>query len=311
MYRLILVFTLFALALPIPGTAVTAGPPAASSYTAYKDLVYAGLSDKNRLDLYVPNGAGPHPLVVWVHGGGWQSGDKAQTPALFLAERGYAVASVNYRLSGEAIFPAQIHDVKAAVRWLRANAADYSLDPARIAAWGSSAGGHLVALLGTSGDVAALEDLSMGNAAYSSRVRAVVDWYGATDLLQMDAQLQPPCRGNHNAADSAESRLIGCAIQTCPEAAARANPITYVSADDPPFLLHHGTADCTVPPGQSQLLYAALQGASVPATLYQLEGAGHGGPAFSTTAVQQQVQDFLDSTLRAVTPALHLPLVGR
>ena len=146
---------------------------------AQRDLVYARAGAKDLLlDLYLPEGAPrPLPLVVWIHGGGWRNGAKEQTPARRLVERGYAVASINYRLSGEAIFPAQIHDCKAAVRWLRANAAKYGLDAGRVAAWGSSAGGHLVALLGTSGGIMELEG-GLGNADQSSRVQAVVDFFG-------------------------------------------------------------------------------------------------------------------------------------
>ena len=148
---------------------------------ALRDIEYARVGNKSlKLDLYVPDGAGPFPVIVWVHGGGWTSGDKALSasgPQVRQTARGYAVASINYRFSQEAKFPAQIEDCKAAVRWLRAHAAEHNLDPARIAVWGDSAGGHLASLMGASGGASDLEG-DEGNLDYSSRVEAVVDWFG-------------------------------------------------------------------------------------------------------------------------------------
>ena len=248
------------------------------------DLVYARAGGKDLLlDLYLPEkSAGPAPVVVWIHGGGWRNGSKEQTPARRLVPRGYAVASINYRLSGEAIFPAQIEDCKAAVRWLRANAAKYSLDPQRFAAWGSSAGGHLVALLGTSGDAE----------APSSRVQAVIDFFGPTDFLQMDAA---GSKMRHNAPDSPESLLVGGAIQENKEKVARANPISYVTAGDPPFLIMHGDQDPLVPHHQSELLADALKKAGVEVTFRTVKGAGHG---FGGPEINAAVDAFLDKHLK-------------
>lgn len=278
---------------------------AQNTYTTYSNLSYVDDGNvRHKLDLYVPNGVtAPVPLIVWIHGGGWQSGDKQLGPnshPLRYARSGYAVASINYRLSDEAIFPAQIHDAKAAIRWLRANAAQYNLDVTRFGAWGSSAGGHLASLLGTSNDVAELEGTVGGNLQHSSRVQAVVDWYGPTDFLQMDAQLtQNGCPNpNHNSPNSAESRLVGCAIQTCPEAVQRANPMTYVTRDDPPFFIEHGTADCTVPPGQSQIFQNLLQIAGHDSSLTILQGAGHGGPLFVAESNLLLVDAFWNAKLR-------------
>ena len=204
-----------------------------------RDLVYGRGGGRDLLlDLYPPQivEGKAVPVVLWVHGGAWREGSKEKPPALFLTRAGYAVASVNYRLSSEALFPAQIEDVKASVRWLRANAAKYRLDADRIGAWGSSAGGHLVALLGTSGGVAQLEGHG-GNAEYSSRVQAVVDFFGPTDLLRMD---DFPGKMVHNAPDSPESQLIGGPIQENLDRAAHANPIRYVRKDAPPFLMCTG-----------------------------------------------------------------------
>jgi acetyl esterase/lipase len=188
-------------------------------------------------------------------------------------EQGYAVASLNYRLSQHAIFPAQIQDCKAAVRWLRAHAAQFRLDPQRFGAWGPSAGGHLVAMLGKAGHVA---EFDVGqHLEVSSRVQCVVDYYGPTDFLQMDAQ-RPPDGMIHDTPDSPESELIGGPIQENKAKTARANPITYVSAAAPPFLIVHGDQDPLVPYPQSLLLVNALVVAGVDVAFYTVVGAGHG-----------------------------------
>lgn len=269
---------------------------------AAKDIAYANASATQTLDIYLPEGNGPFPLVINVHGGGFMMGDKSNPPLTdqLLAE-GYAVASVNYRLSGEAKAPAQIQDLKAAVRWLRANAAQYKLNPDKFAGYGGSAGGSLVALLGTSCGVAELEGAELGNADQSSCVQAVVDWFGPTDFLQMDTQFAgTSCPANHNEASSPESQLVGAPIQTVPDKVKQVNSITYVSAKAPPFLIQHGTADCNVPPQQGKLLADALTpliGADN--VTYQLiEGAGHGGAQFETAENVKIVIDFLNKHLK-------------
>ena len=267
-----------------------------------KDAAYATGSAAQKLDLYVPAGAGPFPLIINIHGGGFMMGDKGNPDMAdaFLAA-GYAVASINYRLSGEAKAPAPIQDAKAAVRWLRANAAKYKLDPQRFASFGASAGGNLAALLGTSCGAAALEGPELGNADQSSCVQAVVDWFGPTDFLQMDAQFAgTACPVDHNAANSPESTLVGAPIQTKPETSKLMNPITYVSAKAPPFLIQHGTADCNVPPQQGKLLADALTpliGADK-VTYTLIPGAGHGGSQFSAADNQKLVMDFLAKALK-------------
>jgi acetyl esterase/lipase len=240
------------------------------------------------LDLFLPEkGQKPLPLLIWIHGGAWMSGSKDDpSPALRFTADGYAVAQVGYRLSQEAKFPAQIHDCKAAVRWLRANAQKYNLDPNRFAAWGGSAGGHLVTLLGTSGGVAGLEG-HVNDLKESSRVQAVVDWFGPTDFLQIgnaESDLQ------HNAPDSPESKLIGRAVLENKDKAAKASPISYVSKEAPPFLIMHGDRDRTVPFNQSELLYAALKKAGVDVTFVPMKGAGHG---FGGPGAIGPVRDFL------------------
>lgn len=249
-----------------------------------------------RLDLYIPaNVKSPRPLVVWIHGGGWQSGSKEDTPAVMLTDRGYVVASIQYRLSSEAIFPAQIHDCKAALRWLRAHAAEYGIDPARVGVWGPSAGGHLSALLGTSGGVKELEG---GPWEQSSRVQAVCDFCGPTDFLQMDANALPRSPFRHNAPESPESKLIGGHIVKNRDKVARANPITYVSRDDPPFFIVHGDQDTIVPLHQSRLLHEALEGAGVEVELEVIRGGGH---FFGGRDTMRRVGDFFDRHLTAKT----------
>jgi len=259
-----------------------------------KDLEYGKAGGRAMLlDLYLPEKGGkPVPLIIWVHGGAWLGGSKDDpSPALRFTAEGYAVAHVGYRLSQEATFPAQIHDCKAAVRWLRANAQKYNLDRDKFAAWGGSAGGHLVALLGTSGGVADLEG-SVNDLKESSRVQAVVDWFGPTDFLRIgdaESDLQ------HNAPDSPEAKLIGGAILENKVKSAKASPITYVSKDAPPFLIMHGDRDRTVPFNQSELLYAALKKAGVDATLVPMKGAGHG---FGGPEAIAPVRAFLERCLK-------------
>lgn len=243
--------------------------------TVYRNLAYVSNGhERQKLDLYVPEEGERLPLIIWVHGGAFRAGSRTDHVPLEYLAAGYAVASINYRLSQQAIFPAQIEDAKAAVRWLRANAETYCLDPGRFGAWGASAGGHLVAMLGTTGDVEAYE---VGeNLEASSRVQAVVDYFGPTDFLQMDAQRLPDGMV-HDAPDSPESELIGGPIQENKDRVARANPIIYVSEGDPPFLIVHGDREPLVPYGQSVLLKKVLEEAGVLVSPYTVKGGGHGG----------------------------------
>lgn len=267
-----------------PGGAAVAG------VKKLTDLDYAGTGNpRQHLDLYLP--ATPAeaklPVVCWIHGGGWKNGSKESGAGRLgrLAATGkYAGVAINYRLSGEACWPAQIHDCKAALRWVRANAAKYGFDPDRIAVWGSSAGGHLVAMLGVSQGVAGLEGEVGVHRAHSSAVACVLDFFGPSDLLAMDAQGSTM---THNAADSPESQLVGGPVQERKEAARQASPVTHVTKDDAPMLLVHGTADPLVPYAQSVELAKALKGAGVPAALITVEGGGHGqgfGPAVEEIA---------------------------
>ncbi len=250
--------------------------------------------ERQKLDLYLPKADVKLPLIIWVHGGAWLSGSKDRVVPLGYLAEGYAVASINYRLSQHAIFPAQIEDCKAAVRWLRAHAQEYNLEPDRFGVWGESAGGHLVSLLGTTGDV---NEFDVGeNLAFSSRVQAVVDCFGPTDFLQMDAHRL--ANGMvHDPADSPESELVGGAIQENKDKVAWANPVTYVTAGDAPFLIIHGDVDPIVPHHQSELLEAVLKKASVPVSFYTVKGGGHGG--FRDPRVSQLTREFLARHLKA------------
>jgi acetyl esterase/lipase len=262
-----------------------------------RDLVYRKVGDQElRIDLYLPKkAAGKPPMILCIHGGGWSRGNKKQCPAVMMVKDGYAVASIQYRLTDKAPFPAQIEDCKAAVRWLRANADKYHFSAGRIGVWGHSSGAHLAALLGTSGDVPALEGKGE-NAQFSSRVQAVCEISGPADLVQMYQDLAASSSEMAPEAKAAIEALIGGPLDAQRQVAIAASPITYVSKDDPPFLIIHGDEDATVPVSQSRLFAQALKAAGVPTTLEIAVGRGHGtgGPRF-----EPMLKAFFDKYLRA------------
>jgi acetyl esterase/lipase len=255
------------------------------------------------LDLWLPPaGASPPPVVVFLHGGGWRLGSrhsagpafKGADPGPFeqFAQAGIAVASIDYRLSGEATWPAQLHDAKAAVRWLRRRSADLGIDPARVAAWGESAGGHLAELLGLTIDDQSLEG-EVGIVGLSSSVAAVAAWYGPSDIAAVATDL------GTDPLDSItrEALLLGAAAATIPEVAAQASPISHVTPGAPPFLLLHGGADRLVPGVQSQRLHDALAAAGVSVELHLYDGSDHmwlgaGGAAAAADAVPRTIEFF-------------------
>lgn len=248
---------------------------------------------RQRLDLYLPaKSTGVRPLIVWIHGGGWLGGTKSFVTAAPLIGSGYAVASIEYRFSQDAPYPAQIEDCKAAVRWLRAHAVEYEIDPKRIGAWGASAGGHLVALLGTTGEI---RDFDKGeNLDQSSAVQCVIDWFGPTDFIDWGGD-----KAVLNKADSMVSKLLGGPVPEKQELARQASPRHFVSAKSAPFLIMHGDKDPLVPLQQSEILNESLKKAGVASELITLKGSGHGSADFTAPAQVLAMKTFIDKYLMA------------
>lgn len=275
-------------------------PAAPANPNQLKDLEYAKVGEKSlTLDLFRPTRkpAGKLPVVVYVHGGAWWAGTKAENPALFLLGDGYAVVSINYRLSTEASYPAQLHDCKGAIRWLRANAEKYDLDPDRIGVWGASAGGHLVALLGTTGDNKKLEGDVGGNKEQSSAVQCVVDFFGPSDLttriMPKDATKVSPVF----------MLMGGYTAQEKPDLYLSASPALLVAKHNPPFLIVHGDQDPVVPVTQSKFLHEALTKVGVDSELVVLKGAQHASGEFFTQTMRDRLTTFFDKQLKPSPPA--------
>lgn len=283
---------------------VAGGPGCVGSFDlpplVARDIEFAETEDGPlALDLYIPRdrGEAPAPVVVWLHGGGWVSGDRraVSKPLMHeLTDRGYVVAAPSYRLATVAPFPAQIHDVKAAVRFLRANAVALGLDPERIGITGGSSGGHLAALAGTTHGVVALEGDVGGEAlaAYSSEVAAVVSWFGPTDLTDFDVD------GTGSEIEWMLESLVGGEISESGQALRDASPLFWVSGDAAPMMHVHGTLDPVVPFEQSVRMDEALGAAGVESLLRPVEGAGHGtGGDFETDVLEREAVDFFDRHL--------------
>jgi acetyl esterase/lipase len=263
------------------------------------------------LDLYLPAAlkqSGALPAVVHFHGGGWRVGGRSSlgphvdslrlSPIERLVDANFVVASADYRLSSVARFPAQLLDAKAAVRWLRAHAADYNVDPGRIYAWGDSAGGHLASLVGLTARSTEYADDAAGNAGTSDTVAAVAAWYPPTDLLRMGEQALPNALARADDPGSREALLIGAQPAEAPEKAAAASPLTYAGSHAPPFFLAHGTGDRFVPAAQSATLAAALEAAGADVELLLIEDADHmwqlpgEDPAAATKATDATIDFF-------------------
>ena len=269
--------------------ALGAAPKLPEGVEVLRDLEYAQVKGVSlKLDLYRPAAkpAAPMPLVIWVHGGGWGKGTKAGCPVSWLAAKGYAVASLDFRLLPEHPWPAQIEDPVAALRWLRKEAGKYGYDAERTAAIGGSSGGHVVALWGTL-------TLPPGD-----KVKAVVDWYGPTDLLTMPPNVLSEKRTLAELAKANGAVLLGGIVMDQPEKAKAVSALHQVTKDDVPFLIMHGTADTSVPVDQSERLHAALQTLGVESTLKLLPGAGHGGREFDSAESRALIQGFLDKHLK-------------
>ena len=259
------------------------------------DLQYAEVGGQPlRLDLYQPSA--PHsPLLVWLHGGRWEVGSKEPMPLSGLVERGYAIASLDFRPASRARFPGQVHDIKAALRFLRARALDYGYDATRIGILGASSGGHLAALVGTTNGQAELEGSLGEHLGVSSDVQAIVSYFGASDLLTILAQSTPYGLGIR---EPALKTLLG-ALPSENEALARlASPVFQVDTHDPPLLLLHGDQDPQMPINQSHELEGAYERAGLEAKLIVVHGAGHGGGAFYDAERTKLVAAFLDEHLR-------------
>lgn len=266
------------------------------------DQPYAGNSHpKQAVDVYLPrkrNGDRPLPVVALIHGGGWVNGDRTgyAAQAVQLARTGdYAAVAVGYRLTGEARWPAQVHDAKAAIRWIRAHARELRLDPERIAVWGSSAGGHLASLLGTSGGVAELEGDLGPHTGVSSRVQAVVNLCGPQDFTQA---LMFRADGAPEWKDDAVTGLFDGPAPERTAEAREASPLSYVTRGDPPFLTFHGTADQRVAYRHAEAIHSALLRNGVRSLLVPITGGGHGSVGHPEVRVRGQ--RFLDLVLRGI-----------
>jgi acetyl esterase/lipase len=244
---------------------------------------------QQKLDLYLP--AQPKgPLLVWIHGGGWRGGSKDKPPGLALVKNGVAVASVEYRFSQHAIFPAQIEDCKAAIRWLRAHAKEYGYRDDMVAAWGASAGGHLVALLAVTGQT---KDFDIGaNLDQSSAIQCGIDWFGPSDFPAYDPNLPTEMVQRENP-ESVIALLFGGPVSQKLELAKRASPVTWATKEAAPLLIMQGTNDPLVPLDQSQRLNDKLKSVGADVTLDVIDGAGHGGPQFTTEEKLKQIMQFL------------------
>jgi acetyl esterase/lipase len=278
--------------------------------TVERDIVFHEVADVQlKLDLAKPDGPGPFPAVVCIHGGAWQRGSRTHLSvanALFngrslieqIAERGYVVVSVSYRLAPKFTFPAQIEDVKASVRWVRNNAAKYRIDPARVAGVGFSAGGHLVNLLGTTDPKDELEGPALKDAP-STRLKAVVSYFGPTDFLAHENQPREALEGMEK---YFLKPFLGVTFTENPEAYKKASPITYVTADDPPFLFFHGTRDPLVPMDQSHRMAKKLQSVGVSAKVIEVPGGLHGWVGEQAKGTTKQLLDYLDAQLLSPKP---------
>lgn len=301
----LLVVAFCSIAEAAPDATRPARKPLPPGVLADFDVKYVPDGDPSQtLDVYYPEKTAdkPVPLLVWIHGGGWYSGSKAERPYVGRVNNGYIFASVEYRFSQKAVFPAQAQDCQAAIRWLRANAKKYNIDPNHIGVGGLSAGGHLVAILGVTGGKHIFPAIG-GNEDQSDRVQAVCDLYGPTDFNTVYEQSHVKdgvkTMWSWNQGDP-YSRLIGGKMgagqnkQKCDEA----SPVNYVSKDNAPFLILHGDRDRAVPYEQSVELADLLTKAGVEVTLQRLPGSDHGGPAFNLMPVHYLVRDFFDKHLK-------------
>lgn len=297
----------------VAGTDVSATASSADSkkVTVERDIVYGNAGNRPlRLDIIRPKdpAESPLPVIAYIHGGGWRNGSKErETGRLvpFAASGNYFCVAIEYRLTGEASWPAQIHDCKAAIRWLKANADKYDYDPKRLAAWGSSAGGHLVSLLGTTADLAELEG-NCGSPDYSSQVTCVVDFSGPSNFPAMFTSPDVPKN-----IKEAVAALLGGPLDERREEAVAASPMTYVSPDDAPILIVQATKDPLVPLEQGTQFHEALKADGVDSTLIIIEGTDHGS-SIRNREVLERAQAFFERHLRGKQVEISVePIQGR
>ncbi len=280
--------------------------PTSFEAEAFSDVAYANTSSAQIMDIQIPEGEGPFPAVVYVHGGGFFTGDKAAGSDYMatLVENGYVAVSINYRLSGEAVFPAAVQDCKAAVRYLRANASTYRIDAEKIGSWGDSAGGNLASMLGTSSGDGLTEDLTLGNENFSSKVQATVSWFAPINFSTMESE----------AADLGLTGFMGTGFNTNleadymgldkisddPDLVALANPTTYIDTGDAAFFIQVGDVDPLVPYTQSEHFYQALLAelGADKVSFELIEGAGHGGSEFDDPTNMDKIISFFDTNLK-------------
>ena len=291
--KVVLPLLLGVLAVTGNGVAQSAGQ---LELDAHRDIVFAEVGEsKLRLNLIVPKNVENPPLVVFIHGGGWKNGSYKACKVTWLVEHGFAVASIGYRLSQVATFPAQVHDCKGAVRWLRAHADHYRYNAEKIGVCGSSAGGQLAALVGTSAGVVALEGDTAGHLDQSSRVQAVINYYGPNDFV-LRSRMHP---AKTESPEGSVYKLLGGSASSRIELAKLASPAWQVSKDDAPMLVFHGTNDKTVQFNQAERIVEVYEKAGLPIELIALEGAGHGGKEFFSGKSREQAVAFFRKHLAA------------
>ena len=245
------------------------------------------------LDLHLPKGVKNPPLVMAIHGGGWKAGNRKSSKLFWIANHGYAVANIEYRMSTEAVFPAQIHDCKGALRWLRAHQDEYGYDASKVEVVGESAGGHLACLMGTSSGIESMEGTTAGYPDQSSTVQGVINYFGPSDFI-LRAESQP---GITDQPGGLVYQLLGGAVSANPERARMASPVTYCDPGDPPILILHGDQDKQVLPDQSKRLLEVCRANNLEAHLHIEPGKGHGWKPPGAEE-QKLVLDFLKKLLR-------------
>lgn len=259
-----------------------------ASVRIVKDINYeGGTNPAQSLDLYLPTETKPNkllPLIVFIHGGAWIQGDKQDSPGILMAQHGFALASINYRLSTEAIFPAQIDDCRKAIAYLRKNGSKWGIDTTRIGVWGISAGGHLASLLGTTNSAENKD----------SSVEAVLNWCGLSDLMTVSEQSGSRTKIDWDDKNGPLAKFLGGRETEKPDLAKAASPVNFITADDPPFLIVHGDIDDVVPFAQSQELYDKLKEKGVPCRLIKVKGGGH---IFGNDEEFKHAMQFFQSTI--------------